>query len=184
MSARLAVALALGLSVATPWLALPCAPAAAHEYKVGQLTIEHPWARASAGNARTGAAFLTVVSAAAEPDRLLSASTPAAASAELHTHMMESDGVMKMRAVEAVELAPGAATRLAPGGFHIMLMGLTGPLLEDTTFPLTLRFERAGEITVDVMVESVAAKGGEPHDGDAPAADHDAADHDHGTSGD
>lgn len=179
MSARLAAALALGLSVATPWLAFPHAPAVAHEYEIGQLTIEHPWARASAGNAKTGAAFLTIVSGAAEPDRLLSVSTPAAASAELHAHTMESDGVMKMRAVEAVELAPGATTRLAPGGFHIMLMGLTERLVEGATFPLTLQFEQAGELTVEVTVESVAAMGGESHDGDAPETGHS-----HGTTAD
>jgi copper(I)-binding protein len=169
MSARFAVALVLGLFAAAP-LSLTASAAAAHEYKIGELTIEHPWARASAGNAKTGAVFMTIVNTVGGSDRLLSASTPIAATAELHTHLMDSDGVMKMRQVEAVELAPGATTKLAPGGYHVMLMGLTERLLEDTTFPLTLRFERAGELTVDVVVEPVAALEGS-HD-DAPESGH------------
>jgi copper(I)-binding protein len=153
MSARLAVVLAFGLFAAIPAIATS---AAAHEYKVGALTIDHPWARASAGNAKNGAAYMTITNDGPEPDRLLSATTPAAAMAELHVHIMDSDGVMKMRPVEAIELAPGEATALAPGGLHLMLMGLSAPLIEDQSFPLTLVFEAAGRIEVSVTIASVA----------------------------
>ena len=78
--------------------------------------------------------------------------------------MMDSNGVMKMRPVEAIELAPGSEVELAPGGNHIMLMGLAAPLQEATTFPLTLRFEHAGEVTVEVAVGAVAAMGHDGHD--------------------
>jgi copper(I)-binding protein len=181
MSARLAAALTLGLAFAAPAALIFSPPAAAHDYKLGTLTIEHPWARASAGMAKTGAAFVTIGNQGAEADRLLSVSTPVAATAELHTHMMDGDGVMKMRQVEAVELAPGTESRLAPGGLHIMLMGLAAPLVEDATFPLTLRFEHAGELTVEVEVGSVAAMGG---DDGGPDMEHMDGEHMHGTSDD
>lgn len=160
MSARLAATIALGLAFAVPLALVTHIPAvAAEDYTLGTLTIEEPWARASPGAVRNGAAFLTVENHGTEADRLLSAATPAAATAELHTHMMDSDGVMKMRQVEAIELAPGSAVELAPGGYHIMLMGLAAPLEEGTTFPLTLRFEHAGEVTVEVVVGAIAAMG-------------------------
>jgi hypothetical protein len=159
MSARLAAALALGLAFAAPLAIVFNLPAAAEDYELGALTIGQPWARASAGAVKNGAAFLTVENHGTETDRLLSAATPAAAAAELHTHMMDGDGVMRMRQVEAIELAPGSEVKLAPGGIHIMLMGLAAPLQEATTFPLTLRFEHAGEVTVEVTVGAVAAMG-------------------------
>lgn len=164
MSVRFAAALAVGLIAAAS--ALIVLPAAAHDYKLGTLTIDHPWARASAGNAKNGAAFMTIANTGTEPDRLLSATSSVAAKVELHTHMMDSDGVMKMRPVEAIELAPGEVTKLAPGGLHIMLMGLAAPLAEGTSFPATLRFEHAGEFTVDVAVEAVAAMGMDDQGGD------------------
>lgn len=172
MYARLAAALAIGLAAATA-----AVPLAAHEYELGALAIDHPWARASAGAARNGAAFMAISNRGSEADRLLSASSPAAARVELHTHIMDSDGVMKMRQMEAIELPAGAETRLAPGGLHLMLMGLTAPLVEGTSFPATLTFERAGEITVEVAVEGVAAMGGEAgdagHHGTQGGMDHD-----------
>ena len=173
MSARLAATLALGLAFAAPLVIATPLPAAAEDYALGTLTIAEPWARASPGAVKNGAAFLTIENHGTEADRLLSAATPAAATAELHTHMMDSDGVMKMRQVEAIELAPGSAVALAPGGYHVMLMGLATPLEEATTFPLTLRFEHAGEVTVEVTVGAVAAMG---HD----ATGHDATGHDAG----
>lgn len=182
MSVRLAAALALGLAFATPAAITFSTPAAAHEYTFGELTITHPWARATAGTVKTGAVFMTIDNHGAEADRLLSVSTSSATTAELHTHMMDSNGVMKMRQVDGVELAPGSETKLAPGGLHVMLMGLAAPLLEDSVFPMTLRFERAGEITVDIVVESVAAMGG-AGDGTEhmPDMDHMEGDHMHGT---
>ncbi len=157
MRNRIAVALMAGL-----FLAIPHA-VDAHEYKLGDLEIVHPWARASAGNAKNGAAYMTIENHGDVADRLLSASSPVAGAAELHTHIMEDD-VMKMRPVEAIDLAPGASTKLAPGGLHIMLMGLTETLVEDSTFQMTLRFERAGEVTLDVVVAGAGAMEG-AHDG-------------------
>ena len=130
----------------------------AGKHKLGAMTVEAPWARASAGAARAGAAYLRIVNAGAEADRLLGASSPVAERVELHTHRMR-DGVMRMRRIEAVAVPGNEAAELKPGGDHVMLMGLTGPLTQGGTFPLTLSFEKAGKITVPVAVRPVTARG-------------------------
>jgi len=138
------------------------APALAEDFRVGDLTLEQPWARASASKARAGAAYLSIINQGTRVDRLLGVSTPVAKQASLHTHLME-DGIMKMRPVKAIEVDPGAPTVLKPGGLHIMLMGLKEPLKEGTMFPLTLTFETAGTVEVRVMVQGAGAMG--PHHG-------------------
>lgn len=123
------------------------------------VAVEAPFARATAGPARNGATFLTVRNAGAEADRLIGAKTPVAERAELHTHLHEN-GVMKMRPVEAIAVPAGGVATLEPGGDHIMMMGLKAPLKEGESFPLTLIFEKAGEVTVDVPIGGVGAMQG------------------------
>jgi hypothetical protein len=135
-------------------LALLVLSAPASAQSAGDVTVEAPWARASLGMAKAGAAYMTLHNTGTAPDRLLSAETPVAEVAELHTHLMD-DGVMRMRQVRAVEVAPGSGTVLQPGGLHVMLMGLKAPLKAGETFPLTLTFERGGETTVEVAVRSL-----------------------------
>ena len=127
-------------------------------HRVGPLTIEAPWARASAGAARAGAAYLRIVNAGARDDRLVGVSSPVAGRVELHTHTMR-DGVMRMRRIEAVPIPGGKSAELKPGGHHVMLIGLRAPLKEGETFPLTLIFDKAGTITVGAAVGSIAARG-------------------------
>ena len=141
---------------------------AADMAKVGEITIHQPWARASLGNAPNSAAYMTLEATGAEPDRLVSGSTPAAAKVELHTHVME-DGVAKMRPVAAIEVAPGEPTVLEPGGLHLMLRGLTQKLEAGTAIPLTLVFENAGGVTLDVPVKGMA---GGPSQGGGGSMDH------------
>lgn len=119
--------------------------------------VQQPWARASAGNAANGAAYLTIANPGT-PDRLVAASTPAAHMAQLHTHVMDN-GVMRMREAEGGIPLPQRATTLRPGGLHVMLMGLTQPLREGESFPLTLRFASGAETTVQVPVLGAAAMG-------------------------
>ena len=126
--------------------------AQAHEYKLGDLLIDHPWARASIGQAPNGAAYMTITTEGAEADRLLAAESTVAKRVELHSHTM-ADGVMKMRPVEAIEVAPGEPTLLQPGGLHVMLMGLKAPLKMGESFPMTLVFERAGRVEVEIKIE-------------------------------
>jgi copper(I)-binding protein len=106
----------------------------------------------------TGAGFMTIRNGGAEPDRLVAARSPASRVVELHTHIREGD-VMRMRPAEAIEVPAGQEVRLAPGGFHLMLIGLGAALDQGAKVPVTLVFERAGEVTVELQVESAGARG-------------------------
>jgi copper(I)-binding protein len=124
-----------------------------------QLDVDNAWAGATPGKAENGAAYVTITSPTA--DRLVSANTPVAKKAELHTMSMQGM-VMKMRPISGVDIPAGQPISLKPGGEHIMLMGLNEPLLEGQSFPLTLDFEKAGPRTVTVTVEKAGAKGPGP----------------------
>jgi len=124
----------------------------------GDIDIENPWARASAGPAKAGAAFMDIGNSG-KADRLVGASADVSKVVELHTHIRDGD-VMKMRRVDAIDLPADATTYLQPGGLHVMFMGLTAPLEEGESFPLTLTFENAGDITVEVEVKAAGAMGG------------------------
>ena len=130
---------------------------AGHHYTVGDITVSAPWARASAGMARAGAAFMTIQNTGAG-DRLIAASADVSARVELHTHMLSADGVMQMRQVEGgIDVDADAETLLEPGGLHVMFMGLQAPFQQGESFPLTLTFENAGDVTVEVEVLSPTA---------------------------
>ncbi len=127
-----------------------------HGVRSGGLQLGHPWARATAGVARNGVAYLTIVNHGREADRLIGVAAPVARKAALHTHIFEG-GIVKTRPVAAITVHPGKPAVLKPGGSHIMLMGLKAPLVVGTRFPRTLVFERAGEIAVEVVVEAPGA---------------------------
>jgi len=127
--------------------------------QTSQLEVSDAWARATPGKAETGVAYLTIRSPTS--DRLVSASSPVAKKAELHT--MEMAGmVMKMRPLAGLDIPAGQPVTLKPGGEHIMLLGLNRPLREGQSFPLTLNFEKAGTRTVTVAVEKPGAAGPAP----------------------
>jgi copper(I)-binding protein len=134
-------------------------PVAAHEALAGDLTIEHPYARATAEVQKNGAAYVVIRNHGSEPERLLGARIGEAQAVELHGTTVTAEGVARMRRAEAVEILPGGEARLAPGGLHLMLVGLKTPLVEGTSFPMTLVFERAGEVEVEVMVEGLRGGG-------------------------
>ena len=113
-------------------------------------TVSNAWARATPPGVDVGAAYMTI-DGGAKPDRLVAASTPRAAMGHLHT-VEEKDGVSRMRGVDAIEIPAGKRVELAPKGTHVMLMGLERPLVAGESFPVTLRFEKAGEQTVTVQV--------------------------------
>jgi periplasmic copper chaperone A len=142
------LAFVTGLVVAS---AAPAQPA--------QVEVNNAWAGATPGKSEIGAAYLTIQSPTA--DRLVSASSPVAKKAELHTMSMQ-DTVMKMRPITGLDIPAGQSVTLKPGGEHIMLMGLNQPLHEGQSFPLTLDFEKAGPRTVTVTVEKAGAKGPAP----------------------
>ena len=122
----------------------------------GDVMVHDPWARASAGSARNGGAFMTLMNKGKTDDWLLSASSPAADKIELHTHIRDGE-VMRMRAVESISVRAGDTTVLKPGGLHVMFFGLHAPLKEGDTFPLTLMFKNAGTKTISVAVKSAGA---------------------------
>jgi copper(I)-binding protein len=127
------------------------------------LRVEGAWARTSPAMANAGAAYMDITSPQA--DRLLAVSVPpsVAVTAEIHETMMMDDaggddtgGSMAMQQVPAIELAPGVTVSLEPGGYHIMLLDLTEPLVAGGTFELALTFEQAGEVAVTVEVRDEA----------------------------
>jgi len=149
-------------------LAGVCIAAAAHGAKVGDIDIDHPYATPSIPGTSNGAAYLAALeNHGSVADRLVRASTPAAARVEIHTMNMDANGVMRMREIDAIDLAPKARVQMKPGaGLHFMLIGLKQPLKEDASFPMTLEFEHAGKVEVKVIVgqpKPAAAGSGHMH---------------------
>jgi copper(I)-binding protein len=124
--------------------------------QVGELEIERPWARATPTSARNGVAYMTIRNRGSETDRLVSVETPVAESATVH-ETVKHEGMMTMRTVARLAIGPGQSAVLEPGGLHIMLMGLRAPLEKGQTFALTLRFERAGAIEVELKAAAIGA---------------------------
>ena len=139
-------------AVAAAALLVSVAAAGAEEMGgAGGISVHDAYARATVGRGTASTAYMTLVNEGAAADRLAGVTSPAAETAGLHTHTVEG-GVARMRPVDAIEVAPGAPTVLQPGGLHVMLMGLKGPLEEGATVPLTLSFEEAGEIELELPV--------------------------------
>ena len=117
--------------------------------------VEAAWARPTVAGQSGGGGFLKITGGST-PDRLLSASAGVAKVVELHT--MEMDGnVMRMRQIDGIDVPAGQAVDLSPGGKHLMFMGLNRSLKAGDSFPLTLRFQKAGAVKVDVKVMTRAA---------------------------
>lgn len=126
---------------------------------LAEVTVAEPWARASILASRPGAAYLTLESD--RGDRLLSATTPVADHVMIHASETDANGVTRMIHLDALDVPAGQQVRFAPGGMHLMLMGLTDKLEEGGRIPLTLTFEHAGDITVEVPILGVASTGPE-----------------------
>ncbi len=138
---------------------LPCAAAAQARDTIteaGALRIVNPWTRA-AGQGMQGGGFLVIRNTGATPDKLVSATSPAAGRLELHTHIRDGD-VMRMRPVNDIPVPANGEVTLQPGGLHLMLMGLTQPMSVGQSIPVTLRFEHAGEVTVQLAVQAAGAR--------------------------
>lgn len=134
------------------------ASAAAQEFKAGDLSIDHPWSRATPAGAKVAAGYMMIMNKGSAPDRLVGASTPAAGKAEVHEMAMK-DGVATMRPVSGgLLIEPGKSVTLAPGGYHIMFMDLKKPLKQGDKFAATLEFEKAGKMEVNFDVQAVGAQ--------------------------
>jgi periplasmic copper chaperone A len=137
-------------------LTLLATPAVAHEIKIGDLEIVHPWARATAGASTTGAVYMRIENNGDTDDQLVSMTTDAAERVEMHTST-EDNGVASMQKVDAIDLPAHSTTEFKPGKYHVMLVGVDPPLREYDTFKMTLVFAKAGRVEVEVYVEEAGA---------------------------
>jgi copper(I)-binding protein len=147
------------LAVAALMAALTLAQtASAHDYRIGSLHIDHPWAIATPNGAKVGAGYMKITNEGTTPDRLISLSSPSAGKVTMHSTVNEGD-VMKMRALDnGLEIKPGETVELKPEGMHLMFESLKGPLIEATRVPGTLTFEKAGSVNVDFSVVPMGGK--------------------------
>jgi copper(I)-binding protein len=124
----------------------------------GPIGVRDVWSRESPGISHTGAVFMTIENYGSTADALVGATTTVCSTVELHESVLEGD-VMRMRQVEGgrIELPVGGVVELRPGGLHIMLIGLQERLVPGDSFVLTLDFELAGKMDVEVAVREAAA---------------------------
>ena len=144
----LAVALTTAALISFAWNADGATPG---------IVVTKAWARATPPGATTGAVYITIENQGDDPDRLARVTSPASSSAMLHA-TIDDGGVSKMREGDD-GLAPGATLEMEPGGLHIMLMGLTGPLKQGETISVTLDFETAADIIVEAKIAPIGAAG-------------------------
>jgi periplasmic copper chaperone A len=149
------------------WYCLAAA-AGAEELKAGDLVITQAWSRATPGGAKVGGGYLTIENKGSTPDRLIGGSAEIASKVEVH-EMAVNNGVMTMRLLDnGLTIEPGKTVKLAPGGYHLMLVDLKSPLKRGEKVPLTLEFEKAGKVKVVFDVEGIGAQApaGGPNSGD------------------
>ncbi len=175
--AALAAPLAAALSAATALFAAAL-PAAAHEYRVGDLEIVHPWTRATPPAAKAGGGFLVIKNEGDTPDRLIAATVTVAGHAEIH-EMSVTDGVMKMRELpDGLEIPAHGEIALKPGSYHLMFIDLKEPIKAGESFPGTLTFEKAGKVEVKFKAEPIGTT--EPGKAGGAAGGHDHSNMNHG----
>jgi copper(I)-binding protein len=135
------------------------APARAEEVKAGDLVITQAWSRATPGGAKVGGGYLTIENKGSAPDRLIGGSADVAEKVQVH-EMTTSNGVMTMRPLDnGLTIEPGKTVKLAPGGYHLMMLNLKSPLKQGDKVPVTLEFEKAGKVKLSLDVQGVGAKG-------------------------
>lgn len=139
--------------------------APAHEFRVGDIRIVHPWARATPPGARVGGGYLTVVNKGSIDDQLIEASSSTIAGIEVHA-TETGGGISRMRAIPGgLPIPAGGRVSLGPGGTHLMLVKPTKPLVQGELVRSTLRFNRAGTVEVEFVVDGIGAqKSASEHD--------------------
>jgi copper(I)-binding protein len=132
-------------------------PAFAQGTGTASIAVNQPWARATPAGAKTGAVYMTLDNKSASTDRLTAASSDVADKVQIH-EMKVVDGVMQMRQLaDGLPVPASGSVVLKPGSYHVMLIGLKKPLTPGETFPLTLTFAKAGNISVTVAVQAIGA---------------------------
>jgi copper(I)-binding protein len=139
-------------------------PLVAHEFKVGEIEIIHPWSRATPEGAKVAAGYLVIRNEGASPDRLVAVTGEIAGKSEVHEMSVGSDGVMTMRQLgDGLEIPAGGEVALKPGSFHVMFLDLKQRVREGEQFKGTLTFENAGTVEVEFDVQGMGSGAG--HDG-------------------
>jgi len=148
----------IGLAAFALLLVFVSAQAAfAHEYKAGSIEIEHPWSRATPPGAAVAGGYLILKNEGGEADRLISATFEGSDRTEIH-EMSVVDGVMRMSPLpEGLAIPARESVKLAPGGYHLMFMGLKAPLAKGSKIAGTLTFEKGGTVAVEFDVEAIGA---------------------------
>lgn len=149
------------------------APALAHEIVAGDLQIIHPHIPQPAASAKTAGGFMAIVNTGAEADRLIGVESAIAAKSEVHESKVDADGVGTMNHIDALEIPAGGTVSLERGGYHIMFMGLTGPLTEGEMHKATLIFEKAGRVEIEFQVDPPMTAGEMDHSTMDHGATHD-----------
>jgi copper(I)-binding protein len=121
-----------------------------------QVDIEKPWIRATAPGAKVAAGYMTVRNTSTQADRLIGGTSPMAAKVETHIHVKDGE-ILRMREVKGYDIPAKGVLELKPGGAHLMLVDIKQPLKEGDKVPVTLKFERAGEVKVDFHVGRLTA---------------------------
>ena len=141
------------------------APACAEEIKAGDLVISQAWSRATPNGAKIGAGYFTIENKGAAADKLIRVTGDVSDKIEMH-EMSMNNGVMKMRPVDGgLTIDPGKTVKLAPNGYHLMIMDLKTPLKQGGKVPVTLEFEKAGKVAVMLDVQGIGAQGPSYGDG-------------------
>lgn len=136
----------------------------AHEFKLGEIDIVHPWSRETPQGAKVAAGYVTIVNRGSEADRLVAVTGEIAGRTEIHEMAVDDKGVMTMRPLaDGLEIPAGGEVALKPGGYHIMFLDLTGAPRQGERFSGSLTFEKAGTVEVEFAVDAMA--GGSGHGG-------------------
>src|SRR3954462_5552062 len=133
-------------------------PVRAEEVKAGDLVITQAWSRATPGGAKLAGGYLSIENRGSAPDRLIGGSADISDKVQLH-EMAMNNGVMTMRQLDkGLPIEPGKTVKLAPGGYHLMLLDLKSPLKQVDKVPVTLEFEKAGKVNLSLDVQGVGAQ--------------------------
>lgn len=131
--------------------------ASADDVKIGNLTISAPYVRAMVPGAPVGGGYMTITNTGGTDDRLVAASSPHAATVQIHEMKMDSDVMIMRELAGGLAIPAGKTIELKPGGYHLMFMKVAAPFLQGQTVRATLKFEKAGTAEVDFPVGSIAA---------------------------
>ena len=152
-------------AAATLAATLFAAPAYSGDAKAGDLVITQAWSRATPSGAKIAGGYLTIENKGTAPDRLVGGTGEIAGKVEIH-EMAMNNGVMTMRPLDkGLTIDPGKTVKLAPGGYHLMIMDLKGPFKQGDKVPMTLEFEKAGKVALSLDVQGVGAQAPAAADG-------------------